>query len=93
MTTEYKTYTVSKVQTGYVFFEEITDFVSIQESLKGVKVGDKVRLGIDRSNHFGALVSAEIVKSKVSWVGILLIFSFILILIAGFSICYMWFVY
>jgi hypothetical protein len=59
MTTEYKTVTVSRVMSGYVFFEEISDFVSIQESLKGVQVGDKVRLGIDRSNTFGALVSAK----------------------------------
>jgi hypothetical protein len=71
MTTEYKTYTVSKVQTGYVFFEEIPDFVSIQESLKCVKVGDRVRLGIDRSNTFGALVSAEIVREpNYVWIAI-----------------------
>lgn len=76
MTTEYKTYTVSKVQTGYVFFEEIPDFVSIQQSLKGVKVGDRVRLGIDRSNTFGALVSAEIVREP-SYIWIALSVAFL----------------
>lgn len=71
MTTEYKTYTVSRVMGGYVFFEEIGDFVSIQESLKGVKVGDRVRLGIDRSNTFGALVSAEIMREpSYIWIAI-----------------------
>lgn len=71
MTTEYKTVRVSRVMSGYVFFEEIGDFVSIQESLKGVQVGDKVRLGIDRSNTFGALVSAEIVReSSYVWIAI-----------------------